>query len=181
MKKAIYVVIIFFAVALIIFAAKGYDNSKEGGEHTDFIRIHIRANSNSEKDQSVKYAVKEDIIAYLTPLIATCNSRTEVESVIKRNLAGAARAATDRLKSAGFSYGARAEFSGEYFPARDYDGVTLESGFYDALIIYLGDGAGDNWWCVVYPPLCFVETEYTDGAGVKYKSKIAELIKKYFK
>ncbi len=181
MKKAVYAVIIIFAALIIIFASLGNDNDTGANTHTDYIRIHIRANSNSERDQSIKYAVKEDIIAYLTPLIADCKTRGDVIDTIKKNTAGAAAAASSRLKSAGFPYGARAEFTGEYFPARDYDGVTLESGFYDALILYLGEGTGDNWWCVVYPPLCFVDTEYSGGQGVKYKSKIAELIKKYSK
>lgn len=180
MKKAAYALIIIFVIGLIIFASLGNDNDNKADTHTDFIRIHIRANSNSDKDQSVKYAVKEDVVAFLTPLIAECGTREDVISVIGKNITGVSKAAAARLKKEGFSYGARADFSEEYFPARDYDGLTLESGFYDAVILYLGEGTGDNWWCVVYPPLCFVNTEFTGGEGVRYKSKIAELIKKYF-
>jgi stage II sporulation protein R len=69
----------------------------------------------------------------------------------------------------------------EKFPTRSYDGFVLEGGFYDALIIKLGAGEGDNWWCVVYPPLCFLEAEYTDGQGIKYKSKIFEIIENWKK
>ena len=180
MKKLGYGFIIIFIVGLIILAAVANDNGGSASADCDFIRIHIRANSNSRNDQTVKYAVKEDVVAYLTPLVAACGSRADVMKAINGNLTGISQTAAKRLKKEGFSYGARAEFKEEYFPARDYDGLTLESGIYDALILYLGEGAGDNWWCVVYPPLCFVNTEYTDGEGVKYKSKIAELIKKYF-
>ena len=177
MKKAGYGLIVVFIGVLILLACL-----TGGGKKTkaacDFVRIHIRANSNSQQDQTVKYAVKEDVTAYLTPLIAACESRADVMNAIGGRLSGIARTADERLTREGFSYGARAELKQEYFPARDYDGVTLESGVYDALILYLGSGAGDNWWCVVYPPLCFVNTKYTDGQGIKYKSKLAEMIKK---
>ena len=179
MKKAGYALIAIFAVVLIVLAVMG---SGGGGEerNSDFIRIHIRAHSNARADQAVKYAVKDDVTAYLTPLIAGCENRADAARMLERNLSGISNAAERALKNAGLPYGARAELKEEYFPARDYDGVTLQSGIYDALIISLGDGDGDNWWCVVYPPLCFINTEYTDGQGVRYKSKIKELIDKFF-
>ena len=75
-----------------------------------------------------------------------------------------------------YVYKSRAVLREELFPTRTYDNLTLESGFYDALIVELGEGKGDNWWCVVYPPLCFVES----GHGYVYKSKIVEIIKNFF-
>ena len=86
------------------------------------------------------------------------------------------RVAARVLRENGFSYGARASLRREQFPTRVYADATLEAGEYDALILELGSGKGDNWWCVVYPPLCF-----TSGNGnVVYKSKIAEIIKRFF-
>ena len=183
MKKAGYGFIVLLLAGLILFAclAKAGDGGKSGAKtQCDFIRIHIRANSNGQTDQTVKYAVKEEAVAYLTPLLAACENRADVEKIIGDNLSSLSRLAAAKLRQEGFSYGARAEFKQEYFPARDYDGVTLNSGLYDALILYLGAGEGDNWWCVVYPPLCFVNTTYTDGEGIKYKSKLKELVKKWF-
>ena len=87
------------------------------------------------------------------------------------------RVAEEVLRQNGFAYGARARLKKEEFPTRVYDGVTLEAGVYDALILELGAGKGDNWWCVIYPPLCF-----TGGnANVVYRSKIAEIIARFFK
>ena len=95
---------------------------------------------------------------------------------IGKMLPSAAAEADKVLRANGYTYGARASIRQEQFPTRVYDGVTLDAGVYDALIVELGTGAGDNWWCVVYPPLCF-----SGGNGnVIYKSKIAEIIGKFF-
>ena len=72
----------------------------------------------------------------------------------------------------GFNYGCKIAVKGENFPTRVYEGLTLSAGYYDALIIELGSGQGDNWWCVVYPPLCF-----TGSDDITYRSKIWDLIK----
>ena len=78
------------------------------------------------------------------------------------------------LKNAGFNYHSKVAVRNELFPTRVYGDFTLEEGFYDALIVELGEAKGDNWWCVVYPPLCFTGTE-----NIKYKSKILEIINSF--
>ena len=79
------------------------------------------------------------------------------------------------LKESGFNYFSKVSIKREEFPFRSYNGIDLEAGFYDALIIELGSGTGDNWWCVVYPPLCFVgQGEYI------YRSKIKDVINDFF-
>ena len=77
-----------------------------------------------------------------------------------------------------FDYIANSRVSCEYFPSRNYNGTIFEADYYDALIVNLGSGEGNNWWCVAYPPLCFVGEE--TGGNVVYKSKLLELINKYF-
>ena len=142
------------------------------------VRIHIRANSNLEYDQEVKMDVKEDVIKYITPLLADCKDCNEVKVVLKSNLKNIEDVANNVLKEAGFRYVSSAKISNEYFPSRDYEGQTFPADYYDALIIELGEGVGDNWWCVAYPPLCFVGDEI-DGGNIRYKSKLLELINKY--
>ena len=78
----------------------------------------------------------------------------------------------------GYSYGATAKLKRENFPARSYEGYTLEEGVYEALIIELGEGTGNNWWCVLFPPLCF--TPKGEGDTIEYRSKLAELCEKIF-
>ncbi|GHV02156.1 hypothetical protein FACS1894211_13080 [Clostridia bacterium] len=176
-RKLIYIAVAAFFALLIVLVILPDGKGTEATETTEYIRIHIRANSNAEVDQRVKYGVKEELIKYLTPRVLECKTRDDARAVIGRELTGITAAAAAKLKTEGFAYGARAELCNEYFPARSYDGAVLDSGYYDALIVYLGGGTGDNWWCVVYPPLCFVGSDYVNGEGVRYKSKLIELIK----
>lgn len=144
-----------------------------------FLRVHIRANSNTETDQRVKYIVKDEIVKLLTPILAEANSKEDAIELVKSNLSEISKVASLVLKQEGYNYDAKAKLASEYFPTRCYDNVVLESGEYDSLIVNLGSGSGNNWWCVVYPPLCFVAVQ-DDSEGITYRSKILEIIKNFF-
>ena len=149
----------------------------DDGTAAAYLRLHVRANSDSAADQAVKYEVKEAIVEYLTPVAASAESKEEAVAALEAALPGIERTANAVLAENGFAYLSRAEIRAEEFPTRVYDGVTLEAGVYDALIVELGSGKGANWWCVVYPPLCFAgET----GANVQYRSRIWEIIHDFF-
>lgn len=139
-----------------------------------YLRLHVRANSNLPEDQSVKYLVKDEIVVYLTPIVAEQESLEDIKKALKSHINDIESVANRALSRAGKDYRATAEITVEEFPTRIYDGLTLEQGYYDALIVRLGEGCGDNWWCVVYPPLCFLGDD--TGGGFRYKSKIAEII-----
>ena len=142
------------------------------------IRIHIRANSNSQVDQEIKLIVRDEIVEYITPIIEDCASSIDVKNTLTDEISAIENIANNTLESNGFDYRASVSIDNEFFPSRDYDGVTFPSDYYDALIVRLGEGVGDNWWCVAYPPLCFVDND--NSARVEYKSVLVELIKKYF-
>lgn len=169
MKKVIICVLsIAVIIGMIFFTTTAKSNE-------DYLRIHIRANSNSAIDQRVKYQVKDRIVDALIPLLADCESKQESEIIIEKNFPLIESVANSVLRQNGFYYSAKAKLSHEEFPTRSYEGFVLEKGFYDALILELGDAKGDNWWCVVYPPLCFVNGSCEN---VVYKSRIVEIIKK---
>lgn len=138
----------------------------------EYLRLHVRANSNSEVDQTVKYAVKQAVVDYLAPLVADITDKVSAEKIITENLPKLNELCDKVLQEKGFAYKSTVSYRQEYFPTRVYDDTELSAGVYDALIINLGEGSGDNWWCVVYPPLCF--TAY--GTDFVYKSKIIEII-----
>ncbi len=171
MKKSC---IIFLLIAIISLTAIGLILPKEQ-RHTEYLRIHVRANSNLETDQTVKYKVKDAVVCYLTPFISDCDTKEKAQRVLKENLSGIENVSEKILMENGFNYGAKASVREELFPTRVYNGLELESGFYDALIIELGSGEGDNWWCVVYPPLCFTGT-----GQITYRSKIMDVIADFF-
>lgn len=172
MKKAC---ISFLIVGIIILSGIGLLTS-EDKNHKEYLRIHIRANSNLEIDQTIKYQIKDKIVDYLTPYIAQCKSKQSAEQMLKENLDNIENLSDSELQKQGYKYSSKASIKNEKFPTRIYDGYTLESGFYDALIIELGSGEGDNWWCVVYPPLCFSG----QGGNYIYRSKILDIISDFY-
>ena len=147
-------------------------------EQNAYLRIHIRADSNAENAQAVKYRVRDKVVEYLTPLVANYQTKTQAMQGVAAHLDEIAQIATKTLEEQGFSYGADAELKKESFPTRIYGEFTLPAGEYSALILQLGSGKGDNWWCVVYPPLCFA---VPTGKNVIYKSKIKEIIQNFQK
>ncbi len=168
--------ITFIIIAIIVLSGVCLLNV-DTPTHTEYLRIHVRANSNLEIDQSVKYQVKDAVVDFLTPYIANCDTKQKAQDMLNKNLPLIESVCDNVLKSNGFSYKSKASVKNERFPTRVYNDLTLEGGFYDALIIELGSGKGDNWWCVVYPPLCFTG----EGRGYVYKSKIKEIISDFFK
>ncbi|MBR5900593.1 MAG: stage II sporulation protein R [Clostridia bacterium] len=150
---------------------------REQKTNTEYLRIHIRADSNLEEAQAVKYLVKDEVVKFLTPYLAECNTKEKAEQTIKSLLDKITAVADRTLAKNGFNYTANAKLCEEKFPTRVYNELTLSAGYYDALIIELGSGRGDNWWCVVYPPLCFVG----NGESYIYKSKIYDIINDFFK
>lgn len=145
----------------------------------DYLRIHIRANSNLEIDQNVKYEIKNEVVKFLTPYLCNVPSKQQAQDIIKEYTSELENLCNVKLKQKGFNYTTNIKLNNEYFPTRTYDDLTLESGYYDAVIIELGQAKGDNWWCVMYPPLCFVN-KIENNKQIKYKSKIFEWFSKIF-
>ena len=173
MKKFALILLLFAAVVGIAFV---FGTTTKETTNAAYLRVHIRADSNESEAQAVKYKVRDEVVTFLTPVVAQCETKSEAMTKIGQNLPAIEKVAERVLHENGFPYGAKASLRKEEFPTRVYEDVTLEAGVYDALILELGSGKGDNWWCVVYPPLCF-----TGGGGnVVYKSKIAEIIKQFF-
>lgn len=155
-------------------------NSKTSTPEYDYLRVHIRANSNEEIDQVVKYLVKDRVVNFVTPYLIECDTKQKSIDVVNGLLEEIEDVCDEVLIENGFTYTSNAKICKEKFPTRSYDNVTLEAGIYDALIIELGSGDGDNWWCIVYPPLCFVNKSELDAHNIQYQSYLMDIVKKYF-
>lgn len=173
MKKKICLIV--FLLIVVIVGALSLPKSAE----YDYLRLHIRANSNLAIDQNVKYKVKECVVEFLTPLFSTVKSKSEAIEIVEKSCSEIKIKCDNVLKQNGFNYVSNVKINNEYFPTRTYQNTTLESGYYDAVIIELGQAEGDNWWCVMYPPLCFVNN-FENNMQIKYKSKIWEWISSLF-
>ncbi|MCM1289771.1 MAG: stage II sporulation protein R [Corallococcus sp.] len=172
MKKIIFAAVaLVVVIAAIVLIPKTQTNG-------DFLRIHIRADSNAETDQSVKYVVKTAVVDYLTPYLSEATDKEKAMQIVKSRVDGIKQVCDKTLAEYGKDYQATVRVCEESFPDRSYNGTTLPAGVYDALIIELGSGSGNNWWCVVYPPLCFVGGEGS-GSGIVYKSKLWEIIQRW--
>ena len=118
------------------------------------VRLHVLANSDSEEDQALKLRVRDRVLERTTVLLEQSADRREAEGYLRGDLLELERIAAEEIAAAGYNYPVTAELTDTAFPTRAYDGFTLPAGEYLALRIVIGDGAGQNWWCVVYPPLC---------------------------
>lgn len=176
MKQVCKVLCLILAVCTLVLT--GCQSKEETLQCEDYLRIHIRANSNDAEDQRVKYLVRDAVVEYLIPVVSGVSSKEELESVLTTNMRSIQSVADKVLEQNGKTYKSKGKVCNEYFPTRVYGDTVLESNYYDALILNLGTGTGDNWWCVVYPPLCFVNSKQIDTTHIRYKSKIMELIKK---
>lgn len=167
MKKFLVLLVSVIGVFLVIFIA-------QNNEEKSYLRIHIRANSNSSEDQNVKYKVKDAIVDALIPVLAEVETFEEAKMKVEENFSLIENVAEQVLIDNGFDYGVTVRLDKENFPTRQYGDLTLESGIYDALIIELGSGTGNNWWCLVYPAFCFTSSK--NSTNYEYISKIWEII-----
>ena len=175
--KKIICFLLALAIAVIFCGCSDHTTIADGEA---LIRIHIRANSNDGGDQAVKLKVRDAVTEYLNREIGDARSFSEAYEGIGARLGEIEEIGAKVLESEGYEYGCRARLNEEFFPTRAYENVVVDSGYYDALIVELGSGKGDNWWCVIYPPLCFVSPSGS-GGEIRYRSIIAELWRKFIR
>lgn len=130
---------------------------KEGAPYTGILRFHVRANSDSSEDQALKMAVKEDVISMLRPLLDECADVKQTKNVIVSNLENIYETAIHTIVEQGYNYDVKVYVTEEQFPAKTYGDMTFPEGRYQALRVDIGKAQGQNWWCVMFPPLCFVD------------------------
>ena len=118
------------------------------------VRLHVLANSDSEADQALKLKVRDVVTERTEILMERASNRTEAERVLRQHLPELKQLAEDCIRVAGYAYPVDVELAVTDFPTKEYDGFSLPAGEYLALRVLIGEAAGQNWWCVVFPPLC---------------------------
>ncbi|MBO5883978.1 MAG: stage II sporulation protein R [Clostridia bacterium] len=160
------------------------------------VRLHVLANSDSEEDQALKLKVRDSVLELTTSLVENCSSSSEAEKILAKNLDKLKEKASATIDAEGFDYSVEVTLGNEDYPTRDYGELCFPSGSYTSLRILIGDAEGQNWWCVLFPPLCmsaatkeqedaiqvgFTGEEYkiitdTDKGSYKLRFKILEAI-----
>lgn len=118
------------------------------------VRLHVLANSDSEEDQALKLQVRDAVLERAEEVLIQSSDRSDAEGKLRGQLLEFERIAAEVIQKAGYDYTVTAELTDTEFPTREYDGFTLPAGEYLALRILIGEAKGQNWWCVVFPPLC---------------------------
>lgn len=124
------------------------------------IRFHVLANSDSEEDQALKLKVKDAVVDYLRPYMTDAKNLEESINIINEKQNDILKIASSTIASEGYNYHVNAYICQDYFPTKSYGDVTFPAGEYTAYRIEIGAHEGKNWWCILYPPLCFVDASY---------------------
>lgn len=175
MKKLILTI---FMLLVVIFVYKDVKAKQQVKIPDSSIRFRVLANSNSPRDQKIKEDVKNKMQEELYSILKNTKNINEARNIINDNMTSFNNILDNQMKDVKYSY--TIDYGMHEFPEKTYKGVTYNAGYYESLLVTLGEGKGDNWWCVLFPPLCLLEAEETNSDEIEYKSFIKELIEKYF-
>ncbi len=151
----------------------------EAAIYTDTVRLHVLANSDSAEDQELKLEVRDLLLEKYGPLISDADGSDEARARIEACLPNMRRDVIGWVRDAGYTYECDVTLTEERYDTREYDGFTLPSGTYTSLRVLIGDAEGQNWWCVMFPPLCLdiaTDTTPADDALLGYSKEEARLI-----
>ena len=151
---------LLYGLALTIaigWATMAYADNAQSSLAQSVIRFHVLANSDSDEDQALKLEVRDEILSLLKPELSNSKSIEETRAAIEGKLPEIESDANAFVQARGYNYHVTASLSRDFFPTKTYGDITFFPGEYEALRVVIGSGAGHNWWCVMFPPLCFVD------------------------
>ena len=158
-KMVIILTILFFIYVSLCAISYAYDISEDIS--SSVFRLHVIANSDSESDQNLKYLVRDNLLNYMNNICANCSSKEEAITIAKAHIDDFNQIALNTIHSEGYNYNVTVNIGNFEFPTKYYGDISLPAGYYDALKVKIGNAKGQNWWCVMFPPLCF--TDITSG------------------
>lgn len=153
-KYFIIFILLFLYVMLYSFS---YANNVVSDLSNSLFRLHVIANSNSKEDQNLKYLVRDELISYMNTLCSNVSSKEQAIAIANEHLDDFQKIANEVISKNGFNYSAKVQIGNFSFPTKTYGDISLPAGYYDALKVELGKAEGKNWWCVMFPSLCFVD------------------------
>lgn len=160
--RFIFIIAIIIGLSYTYFTSKPNENIEEiqNGISNKIIRFHVIANSDSSEDQELKLKVKEAVVNYTKNILADSKSIDESRIILKEETNNILALCNQIITENGYDYNVSAELSDTYFPTKTYGQYTFPPGNYEAYQIKIGTAKGQNWWCVLYPPLCFVDISH---------------------
>ena len=174
MKKSI----IIFILIILIYILIGNVIAEKDIIPDEAIRIRVIANSNSEYDQNIKIKVKDNLQSIMYKLLKNTEDIESARNIIKNNINLVEDDIYTLLQREKYQLPFNINFGLNYFPKKEFKGITYDEGYYESVVVTLGEGLGDNWWCVLFPPLCMIEAE--ESTDVEYTTFVKNIIDKYF-
>lgn len=156
-KLKMICILTFLLFLYVSVCAISYAKSISSDISNNVFRLHVIANSDSNEDQNLKYKVRDKLIEYMNSLSSNYSNKQEAILIAKEHIDDFKQIALDVIDKEGFNYDVNIDIGNFKFPTKNYGDVTFPSGFYDALKVQIGNAKGQNWWCVMFPPLCFVD------------------------
>lgn len=154
--KNLFIIILLLFIYCII-CAFSYVNAVSTDIQNSVFRLHVIANSDSDEDQNLKYIVRDKVLEYISSISDSSMTKDEVIALANKNINEIQKIAEDTIHENGYDYSVKLNIGNFSFPTKKYGDITFPAGFYDALKIEIGEAKGHNWWCVMFPPLCFVD------------------------
>ncbi|MDO5557145.1 MAG: stage II sporulation protein R [Clostridia bacterium] len=151
-------ILLLLLFLFIIISAFSYTNAISNNIANSVFRLHVLANSDDSIDQDLKYKVRDELLKYMNSLIENINSKEDAINIVESNKQNFIDIAKNTIIQNGFDYDVTIEIGNFSFPTKTYGNISLPSGYYDAIRVKIGEAKGQNWWCVMFPPLCFVDT-----------------------
>jgi len=144
------------------------------------IRVRVVANSNSLRDQSIKMKVKEKIENTISPLLLDVDNVDDAREIIGNSVSKLENDISDLFDEFDYNESFIVNFGDNYFPEKDYRGVHYDEGEYESLVVTIGSGDGDNWWCCLFPPLCLLEASESESTDVEYQFFVTTMLRQIF-
>lgn len=167
MKK---IIIVLFLFTMILFINKG---KEEYIIPDSAIRLRVIANSNTFEDQATKMEIKNNIENLLKVDLISVQNKVEAQQLLNQKIPEIKNMINNYNLSYNLNYGQN------YFPEKSYKGIKYEAGMYESLVVTLGEGSGENWWCVLFPPLCLMDATATEAKDVDYQFFVKNMFEKY--
>ena len=152
-----FFLILILLFIFIIISAISYTNVVSNNISNSVFRLHVLANSNSKEDQSLKLKVRDALLEYMNKISINCTSKNDIINIALQNKNSFKNIAENTVRENGFNYSVDVDVCTSYFPTKTYGDLSFPTGLYDCLKIKIGKADGNNWWCVMFPPLCFVD------------------------
>ena len=156
-KVKMVIILAFLLFIYTSICAVSYANYISTDISNSVFRLHVIANSDTEIDQNLKYTVRDNLLEYMNTLCANCTSKEEAIAIANEHIENFKEIALNTIKDEGFNYSVTVNIGNFEFPTKHYGDISLPAGYYDALKVEIGEAKGKNWWCVMFPPLCFVD------------------------